>query len=117
MTAYEVRISDWSSDVCSSYLSGFPYRPATGPPRRSHGPAFPDSRTSGLILGLGGTLALVGLYRTGVVRGLDHSLAFACPGAFRHRLRLGRLGGFLFGRFAEIGRALCGERGVSYVLI
>src|SRR3546814_8309734 len=82
------------------FRSGFPYRPATGPPRRSHGPACPDSRTSGLILGLGGTLALVGLYRTGVVRGLDHSLAFACPGAFRNRLRLGRLGGFLVGRFA-----------------
>src|SRR3546814_2940405 len=28
-TAYEVRISDWSSDVCSSDLAGWPFRAFT----------------------------------------------------------------------------------------
>src|SRR3546814_19439264 len=33
-TAYEVRISDWSSDVCSSDLHRRPHRAARGPHRR-----------------------------------------------------------------------------------
>src|SRR3546814_8541642 len=31
-TAYEMRISDWSSDVCSSDLQARPHHPGTGPP-------------------------------------------------------------------------------------
>src|SRR3546814_4820742 len=49
-TAYEMRISDWSSDVCSSDLSGMrkwltekPHRPALGLPPR---PVAPSSRIS-----------------------------------------------------------------------
>src|SRR3546814_10730256 len=37
-TAYEMRISDWSSDVCSSDLHSSPFPLAMGRERRDHGP-------------------------------------------------------------------------------
>src|SRR3546814_6733098 len=44
-TAYEMRISDWSSDVCSSDLCGTPHRPAaTGPKQRSGNPRATNYR-------------------------------------------------------------------------
>src|SRR3546814_7323735 len=42
-TAYEMRISDWSSDVCSSDLAHRTY-PVPGGPAQPSGPRPPDDR-------------------------------------------------------------------------
>src|SRR3546814_9234895 len=44
-TAYEMRISDWSSDVCSSDLVARPVRTGAARTERSIAPATPDRRT------------------------------------------------------------------------
>src|SRR3546814_17170837 len=55
-TAYEMRISDWSSDVCSSDLEAFPRKNKKGPADRrpmvpSHGPrAVHETQTSEHVL-------------------------------------------------------------------
>src|SRR3546814_4567846 len=69
-TAYEVRISDWSSDVCSSDLvSGS--RPIAGPIAAVRASTRPMSKT-GSWSGWGPTT----LSRTaGIVRSLGHALA------------------------------------------
>src|SRR3546814_8330868 len=49
-TAYEMRISDWSSDVCSSDLRAVPGCTRPGPRTRAHAPAVrepPDDRHPG----------------------------------------------------------------------
>src|SRR3546814_9368366 len=61
-TAYEMRISDWSSDVCSSDLT---IRVATVDRRGAV-----DDRTSGVtagLAGIGGIVAAVGGGATGIV--------------------------------------------------
>src|SRR3546814_3999166 len=42
-TAYEMRISDWSSDVCSSDLIGHPHRRGAPPEGESYTPGSPNS--------------------------------------------------------------------------
>src|SRR3546814_13186805 len=92
-TAYEMRISDWSSDVCSSDLCDLEVavraRAEAGP---RHLAAVPD--VAGARCGLGRA-------------GGDHDPPRRLPDALRGRI--GRLGG------PEIGRASCRERVCQYV--
>src|SRR3546814_10997464 len=92
-TAYEMRISDWSSDVCSSDLVGAllclsfrrqPLRPLPPHPRRAAGDDPP---------------------------GRAHHRRRARRGERRRRRGPARK------RRAEIGRASCRDRGCPYVLI
>src|SRR3546814_12492122 len=46
-TAYELRISDWSSDVCSSYLPVAAARPTLLPPENPRFPSFRMTRLPG----------------------------------------------------------------------
>src|SRR3546814_10428758 len=50
-TAYEMRISDWSSDVCSSDLESAgcaeSYRPCSAPPPARSAPPMADDRRAG----------------------------------------------------------------------
>src|SRR3546814_18203924 len=124
-TAYEMRISDWSSDVCSSDLLSskqhskprrspavgrrktardFKRLPETVPslPGRAgglHGPA-PGPR----LKGLGGSALGLGARQGGAVGGPARTRP-ASPGS------LPGVGG----GHVPIGRASCGERGCQYV--
>src|SRR3546814_8168540 len=90
-TAYEMRISDWSSDVCSSDLGR---QFGADVERRVVGDAEFDELRLGLDFGLAISAAL----RLGDV------------------LRLGRAGPELNGHIAvTIGRASCRERVCQYV--
>src|SRR3546814_12127903 len=109
-TAYEMRISDWSSDVCSSDLGAgcqpvLKFVPVVG---ENDGP-----------LGLGRLRRLVSLKR----RGERERLGLVLRGAFRfggrsvirgrHDEPTGRF--FADKRIDEIGRASCRERVCQYV--
>src|SRR3546814_6083244 len=87
-TAYELRISDWSSDVCSSYLNG-----------RSHHDCW--------------HIGPVRLFRTSSSRDRPppHGLR---PDGQQRRLPESRSTSASHG-WAEIGRASCGERVCPYV--
>src|SRR3546814_6760631 len=50
-TAYEMRISDWSSDVCSSDLSLRARRGQGQAPRQGHGQGVEDGRRGHLLPG------------------------------------------------------------------
>src|SRR3546814_1521540 len=67
-TAYEMRISDWSSDVCSSDLPGGVEPDAAGPPPV----AIPSARAL-LLLGDGPSKALLGK-AAGQARGTVHQV-------------------------------------------
>src|SRR3546814_9475080 len=88
-TAYEMRISDWSSDVCSSDLMAlFDIFRALAFDRRP-GAAVPQHHAAAAIFALGDHAFEVGI---------GHGMVF---GAHRDLL--------------EIGRASCRERGCQYV--
>src|SRR3546814_5405235 len=103
-TAYEMRISDWSSDVCSSDLGG------NEPDRRANDRRHAH-RTAALHARSASSLSVVApaesqsrfmkektmyIFRLSLVLGLA-GLTAAC------------------GQKAEIGRASCRERGCQYV--
>src|SRR3546814_6504910 len=94
-TAYEMRISDWSSDVCSSDLRLTPYTRLN-----NKSDSVPDNKTI--------------LERK---RELSHEyLKKIIPPARRHQLvnwNLETIPQFAFGK--EIGRASCRERVCQYV--
>src|SRR3546814_18970952 len=102
-TAYDVRISDWSSDVCSSDLHGRPGK------RQPMSPACAPVPTPGAmkVIGLAGwsgsgkTTLIVQLIPALVRRGLSVSTMKHAHHAFD----------------VEIGRASCRERVLQYVLI
>src|SRR3546814_3354870 len=101
-TAYEMRISDWSSDVCSSDLAGA-YRPAArgrpgdggdlfsgpcgraaardraAPPRRLYG----DDPSRGGIVGRRLRAVLAGLWPDGAAAAGQKPVAGPCPQAAR----------------------------------
>src|SRR3546814_2937504 len=86
-TAYEMRISDWSSDVCSSDLQ-----------RRAH---------------VGEPAADAGLHGGVVLHHLVETVAVVEQG--RGARGLGHVGGQAGPGGVEIGRASCRERGCQYV--
>src|SRR3546814_5842351 len=90
-TAYEMRISDWSSDVCSSDLEHRPYagggRPAVQRDARTHPPD----------------------------RGEGAAQAEAPVAVAEDALFLGSVGGQDSSSVREIGRASCRERVCQYV--
>src|SRR3546814_17227714 len=91
-TAYEMRISDWSSDVCSSDLIEAPYRPA-----------MLDEGSDGMPTRLGGPSCLAG-----AVTG-DYRL----PGGARIGPRFAFLDQAHYSivkTTSELGRASCRER-------
>src|SRR3546814_18657775 len=107
MTAYEMRISDWSSDVCSSDL--FDRAVAA------------DER---VIIGVRNLGRVIGMIERAVVRDLGRERGERCGGVFvgfgqgghaqalRKRERVIKL----LERFdLQIGRASCRERGCQYV--
>src|SRR3546814_1365855 len=87
-TAYEMRISDWSSDVCSSDLDDDQLEPVR---HRGHGQGFVDER---ILL----------LTQRAAVDGDRHELHALAVEHQRAPLAL-----------AEIGRASCRERVCQYV--
>src|SRR3546814_17757284 len=96
-TAYEVRISDWSSDVCSSDLSHL----AAGDLR-----FFDGARRFSAVSGsLGASYDLGGHWRIG----LNGSRTERAPTAEELFANGGHAGP------QEIGRAACRERGWQYV--
>src|SRR3546814_16035330 len=101
-TAYEMRISDWSSDVCSSDLG----------PRRQRGEEGGDGAAGGREVQSGGDH---GCFSAGGARARPRTGAQA---ARRHRGKAGRNApAIALGRprFRQIGRASGRERGGSYV--
>src|SRR3546814_19140029 len=108
-TAYEMRISDWSSDVCSSDLSGKDVqgqdRPCKGGAARSA-----NSCGSGKYLCVRG--AAFGGDRAGTGQRTDQQ---AAAGAFSRRDQGGAVGSHIgrridIARLYQIGRASCRER-------
>src|SRR3546814_611902 len=77
-TAYEMRISDWSSDVCSSDLLAVTQRHDGDSLGRSHGTAMPAARMIGMAVGY-----QCGVDRTGgiypAVRWRDIETLRFCP--------------------------------------
>src|SRR3546814_5481286 len=67
-TAYEMRISDWSSDVCSSDLDVFRTLATESLADRVHNPGLEEARADVIV---GGCCVLVALMRT---LGLDEVL-------------------------------------------
>src|SRR3546814_16633348 len=126
-TAYEMRISDWSSDVCSSDLAVTEEQARLAGPRLAHAP---DQRGHALhIEGEAGHIAhrAVRLAMAHMVDGIDGVARRGQPrrdrtvsagvlgialGEQHHRLRVaGRPpAGDREGRALEIGRASCRER-------
>src|SRR3546814_1609177 len=93
-TAYEMRISDWSSDVCSSDLGG---------------------DQDGLVLvEVVLQQALVELLAVEDVQAQGGLVEHQQPGVDRHHQRQVQLHDHALGEF-EIGRASCRERGCQYV--
>src|SRR3546814_5010415 len=81
-TAYEMRISDWSSDVCSSDLAASGTVPAKGAVPEP----MPDGRSATLVRGLGG-VDQVGAdvaLELGPHRGLRRALVGHPPDAALH---------------------------------
>src|SRR3546814_19896293 len=114
-TAYEMRISDWSSDVCSSDLViGGQHGVDAALELGRAGEAahelledvlavaqfFEDARVDGGVDGRLGRHALRGHLRTGSLRGFLHARALCL---LHHRLLLRLLG-------SQIGSASCRER-------
>src|SRR3546814_10873184 len=76
-TAYEMRISDWSSDVCSSDLRRLPTKASTDEAALENAnipvsttPGLPPYETVALVLQGGGAL---GAYQAGVFQGLHEA--------------------------------------------
>src|SRR3546814_3099604 len=65
-TAYEMRISDWSSDVCSSDLLSL------HPARQRGKPSSRNPARIGLAIAGGGPIG--GMYELGALRALDEAL-------------------------------------------
>src|SRR3546814_6006545 len=95
-TAYEMRISDWSSDVCSSDLQSLAYR------LRKYASRHRWALVSGTLVAA--TLAAA----LGIV--LWQSRQFVQEGARAQALK-----DFVVGLFEKIGRASCRERVWPYV--
>src|SRR3546814_11224816 len=108
-TAYEMRISDWSSDVCSSDLA------ETGVGRIIGGlePAVVEAEALGRAI-LQVKLAIVGLGQ-GFARELPREVGVECVGAIEEAAGVGGAchGSDIGAR--EIGRASCRERVCQYV--
>src|SRR3546814_17024843 len=104
-TAYEMRISDWSSDVCSSDL-------------RRLDQIEPGALTDALR-GIIGWEAMQAIDRLAPVRfnapaGSSHAIDYGAEGGPRVELRVQALFG-IAGQPTEIGRASCRERVGKYV--
>src|SRR3546814_5302129 len=99
-TAYEMRISDWSSDVCSSDLS-----PSVSPPGCHLPMASPQ----------GGIQAATGPPRSTQSRFRFLQLPAPASPAMLHRTRREGLEGKFCSTDVEIGRASCRERVCQYV--
>src|SRR3546814_19332195 len=103
-TAYKMRISDWSSDVCSSDLYGL----REG--ERHHAGLLPFRQLAGALAIAGIALSAIGFV----------AMAAAMAGTSLLQVEPGTLT-MLFAQtavgtaFLEIGRASCGERGCQYV--
>src|SRR3546814_18811783 len=110
-TAYEMRISDWSSDVCSSDLSlcGASYQGVFRNPL-----ADPYLLGAAAGAGLGVTFVIVGIADGTSTPGYVPIAAFVgALGAVALAYALGAAGG---GRAStEIGRASCRDRVCQYV--
>src|SRR3546814_5819213 len=91
-TAYEMRISDWSSDVCSSDLNLSETAPAARPVAAKDAAALQDAI----------------LYRDDNIIALNKPAGLAVQGGSGQSRHLD-------GMLEEIGRASCRERGCQYV--
>src|SRR3546814_5295070 len=102
-TAYEMRISDWSSDVCSSDLEDFAAR--TARPRVAHRPEIVARRDAddALFGQARDLLPQVERFVVSVIAGRGQSFGREAPGLGDQRPRM------------EIGRASCRERVCQYV--
>src|SRR3546814_2754138 len=96
MTAYEMRISDWSSDVCSSDLSSIPFHLIRERP----------SMTTSRAMSLKSAVSREDIQLTPAQLGYFNARAQSKA----HATVLD-----LFSRLAEIGRASCRERVCQYV--
>src|SRR3546814_9054109 len=82
-TAYEMRISDWSSDVCSSDLGAVQHRWPSERGQRRGGGHRRDSRTRDVEGDLGALTALVGLLDGRSQGALGHLIALDLDGVTR----------------------------------
>src|SRR3546814_21115989 len=106
-TAYEMRISDWSSDVCSSDLA------RSDPADQRHALAGPDRETDAVERLLGG----VGIAELDIAQvdpafeasGLQRFALRAFGGLFLHRVELS------IGGEHPLGRASCWESVCQFV--
>src|SRR3546814_21061394 len=105
-TAYEMRISDWSSDVCSSDLDGIDARGHAG---RAHGRHH--RLGAGLVLRAEKDAGELLLMLAVAGPAVDHRLD---PGAGAGERFAGEAHGRISFRRSKIGRASCRERVCQY---
>src|SRR3546814_4362106 len=107
-TAYEMRISDWSSDVCSSDLVVGPAG-VVDATANHHLHALVDILLDGLADAVeAGDAVPLGIFEAAVVVVLEDLAVAVTLGARGCEAEIGDLGAARRG--AEIGRASCGER-------
>src|SRR3546814_13760810 len=114
-TAYEMRISDWSSDVCSSDLSGGDIS-KSATQRDDIGVGQRLAREIEAHTGQGTVVQeLAYLMRAGEPDAMDRMVGFAFGGLAIQLLQQGKSGRMVALRDGKIGRESCRERGCQCV--
>src|SRR3546814_13641573 len=105
-TAYEMRISDWSSDVCSSDLAGYPdgRSAQTGKPLILYFDSAGGMGSSAMLDWMRRQLGALNVQLE--VRATDYN-------RFQDKMRNGSAQMYMWG-WVEIGRASCRERVCQY---
>src|SRR3546814_12483039 len=108
-TAYELRISDWSSDVCSSDLLGCP---TTAGCTTMLSSVVADSKSGLLILPSPHPANIRAANAPKKPTALTALIGSSCPCSLKTNIRFPTRC-----RIYEIGRSSCRERGCQYVLL